>query len=167
MRRHGGTLTDSSAERTDDLGEGLEAKLVNLLLGRKHKRGRSIVQVGRIRSRDRPILLEDGLEARNLLRLDLLVLLVLLDDNLTRAALERHGRDLGLECAGLPCLGGLAVRIEAVVVLVLAGDLVLCGGLLGAARASSQWVQETRVQDGCSVTSCPWGSRRRRQSSRP
>jgi hypothetical protein len=118
--------------RTDDLGERSKAKLGNLVLRSKDEGGSTIVKVRGVSGGDGSGLLEDGLEAGDLLGLDLLVLLVLLDNDVSGAGvLQGNGSDLVLEGAGLPRLSRLAVRLEAVRVLVLASDLVLLGGQVG------------------------------------
>lgn len=118
--------------RTDDLGERSKAKLGNLVLRGKDESGSSVVEVRGVGGGNSSGLLEDRLEAGDLLGLDLLVLLVLLDNDVSSTGvLQGNGSDLVLEGAGLPRLSRLAVRLEAVRVLVLTSDLVLLGGQVG------------------------------------
>lgn len=121
--------------RTDDLGEGLEAKLGDLLLRRENDGTRAVVEVARVGGGDGSGLDEDGAEGGDLGGQDLLVLLVLDDNGVSLAGVgDGDGSDLALEGSGGPGNGSLAVRLEGEFVLVLAGDLVLAGRLLSAAQ---------------------------------
>jgi hypothetical protein len=93
--------------------------------------GSTIVEGRSVSSGDSSVLLENRSEGRNFVGLDLLVLLVLRDDNVSSSCIgDRYRRDLVLESTSFPGFGSLAVRFEAEVVLVFSGNLVLLGGLL-------------------------------------
>lgn len=120
--------------RTDDLGKGLEAELLDLVLTHEHECAGAVVEVARVRGGDGAGLVEDGAERRDLGGEDLLVLLVLNDDRVALARVrDRDGRNLLGERAGGPGGRRTAVRLERERVLVLARDRVVLGRLLGAA----------------------------------
>ena len=121
---------------TDDLGEGLKAKLGDLLLTGEDNGTRTVVQSASVGGGDGSRLLEDGLEGGELGGHELLVLLVLDDDRLALAVDDRHGSDLLGKRARGPGDSGAAVRLERERVLRLARDVVVLGRLLGAERGA-------------------------------
>jgi len=135
-----------SRKRTDNLCERLKTEFVDLFLRSEDDSGSTIVEVGSVGSGDSSVLLEDGFEGRNLVGLDLLVLLILRDDDIACSSIrDGHRSDLVGESTGLPRLGSFSVRFEAVLVLIFSGDLVLLGSLLSAVdKTLSVWLYHGR-----------------------
>jgi hypothetical protein len=118
---------------TEDLAQRLDTVLLNLLPSHQQHRRSSIVQRRRVRSRDgSSLLLEHRPQAPDLLKDDLLVLLVLLHNNVALGVLDGDGGNLGVELASGPGGAGTLVGLDAVLVLVSSGDGVGGRGLLGA-----------------------------------
>lgn len=82
---------------------------------------------------DGTILLEDGLQRRDLAGENLLVFFIFADDSVALAGItESDRRNFGFESPGSPSLAGLVVRCQSVVVLILTSDVMLSSRLLGA-----------------------------------
>lgn len=116
----------------EDLGEGLEAVLLDSLARGEDDGGGTVVDGRGVGGGDSAVLLEDGADATELVLEELGEVLVLVDDNLALAGLDRDGGDLVLEETLLPGLLSALVRAQALVVLHLTGDAELLGGVLGA-----------------------------------
>ena len=115
----------------EDLGDGLEAELLELGLGDEDDGGGAVVDGGGVGGGDGAVRLEGGPHGLELGLVEVLDLVVAVDDDVGLAAAARHldGDDL-LEEAGLGGGLGLLVRVDGVVVLVLAGEAVVRGAEL-------------------------------------
>lgn len=126
-------LNDAETRLTKDLGQGLQALLLDNIARSEHNRTGTVVECRRVGGGDGPVLLDKRRLERPVLVLQkLLVLLVLLDDDISLSRLDRDRGDLVVEEALLPAVLGSLVRRQAVLVLLVPADLVLLGRVLGA-----------------------------------
>ena len=128
----------------DDAGPGLQAERARLVLVHPQHRGGA---VGDLRRRARGVnaVGDDGLQRRQSLEGGVAQALVARDDVPLAGRLllvVEHGRldaaDLAVEPAFGPRLGGLALRVEAELVDVLAGDATALGDALGGGELVRQ-----------------------------
>lgn len=116
-----------------DAGEGLQAELVGLGAGHEDKGRGTIVQGRGVGGSDSAVcLLEDGLQAGDLVKLDILVLLILGKGLVAPLVLDGDGDDLVGKDTVLPSLGSASVRLDSMGILLLTGNLELVGGVLSA-----------------------------------
>ena len=116
----------------DDAHERRDATTRRFRLAHQERACGAIIDARRVAGRDRAVLVEGRLQLLHRLdRCAVADIFVLVDDGVALAALDRHGDDLVLEPAGLLGGLGLVLRGQREPVLVLAGDLVLLGDVLG------------------------------------
>lgn len=120
----------------DDAGEDARGAAVGLgdILAAEDEGGGAVVERGAVGGGDGAgaVAHEGRLELLDLVELEAVVAFVLGDDRVALLALDRHGDDLVLEEAGRPGFLGALVGRDGELVLLLAGDFVLLGRVLGA-----------------------------------
>lgn len=117
---------------TENLGKRLQAFLLHNLARSQDDGGSTVVEGGRVGSGNGPVLLDkDRSDGPKLVLQKLLVLLVLLDHDISLSALDGDGRNLIGKRVGGPRFLGAGVGRETKVVLVFTGDLELGGGVFG------------------------------------
>src|SRR3546814_10569215 len=115
---------------------------LRLFAAHQDERGAAIVEAGRVSGGDRALLLERETQPGKGSHLDALAdELVLLDEGVALAALDRHRCDLVPEAAFAPRLLGLVLRGGRERVLVLAGDLIFLGEVLGRSEEHTSELQ--------------------------
>lgn len=116
-----------------DASEGLQAELVGLGAGHEDNGGGTIVQGRGVGGSDGTVnLLEDGLQAGNLVKLDVLVLLILSKGLIAPLVLDGDWDDLVGEDTVLPGLGSAGIRLNSMGILLLTSNLELVGSVLSA-----------------------------------
>ncbi len=129
-RGHGGVgVADNFGEDT----RVLAVLLSNGAVAEDESAG-AVVEGGRVGGGDRASSVADKgrLQGGDLFKLDVVEALVGIDDGLALAALDSHGGNFfGKGLVG-PGLLGVAVRLDGVLVLLLAGNVVLLDGVLAA-----------------------------------
>ena len=116
----------------NDAGERLGTDPLRLVSAGEDNSTGAVVEGRGVGSSHSSVLVERRSEGGELFELDVLVLLVLGDDDLTLAVGKGDGGNLVGKRVGLPCLSGAAVRLDSVGVLGLTGDVLLLGRVLGA-----------------------------------
>ena len=122
--------------RADDLGKNprVLAELLRERLVADDKSTGTIVEGGGVGgSHGTGAITDEGrLEGGNLLKLDIVVALIDLDDLVALLAGNGDGNNFLSELAGSPSLLGALVRLDGIIVLLLTRNLELLGGVLGA-----------------------------------
>lgn len=132
--RGGGEVDGSTSGvgEAENLGKRLQAFLLHNLARSQDDGGSTVVEGGRVGSGNGPVLLDkDRSDGPKLVLQKLLVLLVLLDHDISLSALDGDGRNLIGKRVGGPRFLGAGVGRETKVVLVFTGDLELGGGVFG------------------------------------
>lgn len=118
---------------TENLGKRFQTLLLNNLARRQNDGGSTVVEGRRVGSGDCPVFLDKHRSnGPKLVLQKFLVILVLLDDDISLSALDGDGRNLVGKRVGGPGFLGTGVRRETEIVLVFTGDLELGGGVFGA-----------------------------------
>ena len=123
---------DTGVRPRDDARERLDAALVGFLERHEHHRRRAVVDAGGVRRGNRAFLVEGRTQLRDGLERDaVLDVLVIGNDHVALARLDRHRNDLVLEAARLPRRLGLVLRSNRELVLLVSADLPLARVVLG------------------------------------
>src|SRR5260221_591877 len=118
----------------DEPRQRLGAGVLRRLRLHQHDRRRGIIEARRVAGRDRAVLLEHGLELRHVRHARFLAHMLVGGELLHAfARLELDRNDLAVEVLAVHRLGGAAMRIHAVLVLLLAREAAFGGDVLGGA----------------------------------
>ena len=154
---------------TQDLGQGLDAGLLDLFLGHEDDGTSSIVQGRSVGGGDTSVLLEDRSKGSDLVKEDLLVFLVLLDNGVALLALDSNRSNLGIELAFRPSSGHSLVGFYGVIILRLSSDSVFLGSVFSTVAHGAlvvnveQPIDHERVVRGHVAER--WGVSRRQERS--
>jgi hypothetical protein len=115
----------------NDTGHRLDASLLGLGERHQDRRGGTVVDPGSVTGGDRTLLLEGRTQLCQAFQRGAVAdILVVGDNDVTLARLDRDGRDLVFEATFFPCGLGFVLRGNGVLILLIAGNLVLLGDVL-------------------------------------
>lgn len=118
--------------RGNDAGERLDAAPDRLRFAHQHRRSGAVVEAGRVRGRDRAVLVEGRAQfPHRLQRRAVTDIFVGIDRNVALTCLDDVGDDLVNEATGLLRCLRLVLRADGELILVIARKLPLARNILG------------------------------------